>query len=132
MLLSCTICVRRTGSYGFVGAVHGLDESSFIELFELALTLLRARLPFARPLQLAARPLQLLVAEREQGARLAQLFAELALRVLVRRGGDAARADPQVQREAELGDEAREVAQLLVGVGRGEDRAQLRRGVCGI
>ena len=28
--------------------------------------------------------------------------------------------------DAALGDEAREVAQLLVGVGRGEDRAQLR------
>ena len=40
MLFSCTINVRHTGSYGFVGAVHGLDESSFIELFELALTFL--------------------------------------------------------------------------------------------
>ena len=34
--------------------------------------------------------------------------------------------------DAALGDEAREVAQLLVGVGRSEDRAQLRRGVCGV
>ena len=33
--------------------------------------------------------------------------------------------------DAALGDEAREVAQLLVGVGRGEDRAQLRGGVYG-
>ena len=33
--------------------------------------------------------------------------------------------------DAALGDEAREVAQLLIGVGRVEDGAQLRRRICG-